>query len=45
MAGKKMYRVDKSLLDIATVNMQLNIARDIQDLEPGFQSNIQTLLA
>ena len=41
---KKMYRVDKSLLDIATVNMQFNIARDIQELEPAFQSNVQTLL-
>jgi len=37
--------IDKSLLDIAKVNMQFNISRDMQELEPSFQSNIQTLIA
>jgi len=42
---KNMYTVDKTLLEIATVNMRINIARDVKELEPAFQSNIQTLLA
>ena len=42
---KKMYTVESSLLEIATATMQFNIARDMQDLEPAFQSDIQTLFA
>ena len=45
MGEKNMYKIDKTLLDIATVTMQFNIARDIQELEPAFQANIQALLA
>ena len=45
MDKKNMYPIEKSLLDIATTNMQFNIAKDMQDLEPAFQSNIQALLA
>ena len=45
MAHKNMYPIEESLLDIATVTMQFNITRDIQDLEPALQSNIQALLA
>ena len=45
MDKKNMYPIEESLLDIATTNMQFNIAKDMQDLEPAFQSNIQTLLA
>jgi len=43
--SKNMYRIDRALLDIAAANMQLNIAREQLDLEPAFQSNLQTLLA
>jgi len=42
---KNLYPLEGSLLDIATTNMQLNIAKNLQDLEPAYQSNIQTLLA
>ena len=45
MDKKNMYPIEESLLDIATTNMQCNIAKDMQNLEPAFQSNIQTLLA
>lgn len=45
MAHKNMYPIEESLLDIATVTMQFNITRDMQDLEPAFQANIQALLA
>ena len=45
MDKQNMYPIEESLLDIATVNMQFNIAKDLQDLEPACQSNIQTLLA
>ena len=43
--ARDMYRIEQSLLDIATVNMQLNITRELQDLEPSFQSNLNALLA
>ena len=45
MDKKNMYPIEKSLLDIATITMQFNITKDMQDLEPAFQLNIQTLLA
>ena len=45
LIGKEQYVVDQSLLDIATTNMQFNIARDMQNLEPETRSNIQALLA
>jgi hypothetical protein len=45
MDKKNMYPIEESLLDIATTNMQFNIAKDMQDLEPAFQPNIQALLA
>lgn len=44
LEDKKIYRIDKALLDIATINMQLNIARDLPNLKPAFQANFQTLL-
>jgi len=45
MDKKNMYPIEESLLDIATINMQFNITKDMQDLEPAFQPNIQALLA
>ena len=45
MDKKNMYPIEQSLLDIATITMQFNITKDMQDLEPAFQSDIQTLLA
>jgi predicted DNA-binding transcriptional regulator AlpA len=43
--NKKLYIIEESLLDIAMVNMQFNIAKDMQNLEPAFQTNIQALFA
>jgi hypothetical protein len=45
MDNKNMYLIKDPLLDIATVTMQFNITKDMQDLEPAFQPNIQALLA
>ncbi len=45
MDNKDMYQIEESLLDLATTNMQFNIAKDMQNLDSAFQSNIQTLLA
>jgi hypothetical protein len=45
MDRKDMYPIDQDLLDIATITMHFNITRDMQDLEPAFQANIQALLA
>ena len=45
MDRKDMYSIDQDLLDIATITMHFNITRDMQDLEPAFQANIQALLA
>ncbi len=45
MDKKNMYPIEESLLDLATTNMQFNIAKDMQNLESAFQSNTQSLLA
>ena len=45
MDHKNMYPIEESLLDLAITNMQFNIAKDMQNLDSAFQSNIQTLLA
>jgi hypothetical protein len=45
MDNKNMYPIKDHLLDIATITMQFNITKDMQDLEPAFQRNIQALLA
>jgi len=44
MAQKNKYPIEETLLDIATINMQFNITKDMQDIEPAFQANIQALL-
>lgn len=44
MEKENKYSVEESLFDIAETNMQFNIAKDMQDLEPAFQLNIQGLL-
>ncbi len=42
---KGNYKIDDSLVEISGANMQINIARQIQDLEPAFYRNIENLLA
>lgn len=36
----KMYLIDDSLLEIAKITMNLNIARSYQKIEPSLQENI-----
>lgn len=42
---KKTYTVNLTLLEIADANMQFNIAREAQTLEPSIQSGLKALLA
>jgi predicted DNA-binding transcriptional regulator AlpA len=44
LADKNKYRIDEALLDIADINMQLNIARDLPNLKPACKSDFQLLL-
>lgn len=39
------YAIDQSLLEISSVNMSFNIARNWQKIEPGLQENIKVLVA
>jgi predicted DNA-binding transcriptional regulator AlpA len=41
----KGYTIDASLLEIAKTNMDINIARSWQKLEPNFPANIKSLVA
>lgn len=43
--AKGNYKIDDSLVEVSGANMQVNIARQMQDLEPAFHRNIQALLA
>jgi predicted DNA-binding transcriptional regulator AlpA len=45
MEKENKYPIEESLFDIAETNMQFNIAKDMQDLEPAFRLNIEGLLA
>jgi hypothetical protein len=40
----KMYSIDESLLEIAKTNMDFNIARGWQKVEPDLQANIMALV-
>ena len=39
------YKIEDNLIEISGANMQVNIARQMQDLEPAFHRNIKALLA
>jgi hypothetical protein len=41
----KTYTIDESLLDISSVNMSFNIARNWRKIEPALQENIKALVA
>ncbi len=42
---KGNYKIDDNLIEVSGANMQVNIARQMQDLEPAFHRNIKALLA
>jgi hypothetical protein len=41
----KTYPIDESLLEISSINMNFNIARNWQKIEPTLQENIKILVA
>lgn len=43
--AKGNYKIEDNLIEISGANMQVNIARQMQDLEPAFHRNIKALLA
>ena len=43
--AKGSYKIEENLIEISGANMQVNIARQMQDLEPGFHQNIKALMA
>lgn len=43
--AKGNYPIDDNLIEVSRVAMQVNIVRQMQDLEPGFHRNIKALLA
>ena len=43
--AKGNYNIEENLIEVSGANMQVNIARQMQDLEPAFHRNIKALLA
>lgn len=43
--AKGNYVIEDNLIDVSSAAMQVNIARQMQDLEPAFHRNIKALLA
>lgn len=43
--AKGSYAIEDNLIEISKATMQVNIARQMQDLEPAFHRNIKALLA
>ena len=43
--AKGSYAIEDSLIEVSKAVMQVNIARQMQDLEPAFHRNIKALLA
>jgi hypothetical protein len=41
----KTYSIDDSLLEVAKINMEFNIARKWRKVDPGLQENIKALVA
>ena len=42
---KGNYKIEDNLIEVSCANMQVNIARQMQDMEPAFHRNIKPLLA
>lgn len=42
---KKRYPIDEKLLDVARVNMQCNLMRDMRDLDPGIAKRLRAMVA
>jgi hypothetical protein len=43
--AKGTYAIEDTLIEVSKAAMQVNIARQMQDLEPAFHRNIKGLLA
>ena len=44
LKDKRTYRIDETLLDVARVNMQCNLLREMPDLDPGTSKRLRTLV-
>jgi len=44
LENNKSYHIDSSLSEIAGINMQLNMARDLADMDKGIQQDILALV-
>lgn len=42
---RKKYQIEDTLIDIAKASMQFNIAKEMNDLDPGFSKDIRSLIA
>ena len=42
---RRKYPIEDALIDIASINMQFNIATEMKDIEPAAQQNIRSLIA
>jgi len=45
LKAKGSYEIEDSLIEVSSANMQVNIARQVKDIDPAFQRNLGTLLA
>lgn len=45
LKAKGNYTIEDNLIEISDANMQVNIAKQMQDLKPAFHRNIKALLA
>ncbi len=42
---RRMYQIEDTLIDIARTNMQFNLAKEMNDIEPAVQKNIRSLIS
>ena len=45
LKSKESYEIDDSLIEISGANMQVNLASQMQDVDPALQRNLQLILA
>ncbi len=44
LRGAKKYAIDDALIEVAKINMNINIANSWQKVEPNLQENIKSLV-
>ncbi len=43
LRDNKQYQIEDTLLEVARINMQFNMARETHEIDPAMQKNIQAL--